>query len=188
MFYSNRIKYKLALKYLTVVSSTKSKSQKFNFSLGKTYFYTKKYDLATVFLEKIPEITAANYLLAKYYAKENNITKCKIHLAKAGNKNEIYWIKVKLDPYFKDLLKSTEFISYVDGKGIITPPPAKTVIPPKVEETKIEPKETKVETKNTTEQINPEIPAEKEPTIVQPEVKPPNNTVIPPLKEEELKQ
>ena len=57
-----------------------------------------------------------------------------------------------------------------------------------MEETKIEPKETKVETKNTTEQINPEIPAEKEPTIVQPEVKPPNNTVIPPLKEEELKQ
>ena len=88
----------------------------------------------------------------------------------------------------RDLLKSTEFISYVDGKGIITPPPAKTVIPPKVEETKIEPKETKVETKNTTEQTNTEAEPVKEPTVIQPEVKSPDSTVIPPSKEEDVKQ
>lgn len=195
MFYSNRIKYKLALKYLTVVSSTKSKSKRFNFSLGKTYFYTKKYDLAIVFLEKVPEIPAANYLLAKYYAKENNLIKCKDYLAKAGKKNEIYWIKVKLDSYFKELLKSPEFVAYIDAKGVVTIP-AKTIIPPKVEESKIETKEikietketkieTKVETKNTIEPPTEGVVPVKEQPAIQPETKSPENTVTPPPAKEE---
>ncbi len=127
-FYSNRIKYKLSLKYLTQVSSTKSKSPKFNFSLGKTYFYTKKYDLAVAFLEKVPEIPAGNYLLAKYYAKENNLIKTKDYLLKAANIKEIYWIKPKVDPYFKEILKNQEFISFLETKGGKIPP-AKSELP-----------------------------------------------------------
>jgi tetratricopeptide (TPR) repeat protein len=127
-FYSNRIKYKLSLKYLTQVSSTKSKSPKFNFSLGKTYFYTKKYDLAVAFLEKVPEIPAGNYLLAKHYAKENNSIKTKDYLLKAANIKEIYWIKPKVDPYFKEMLKNQEFISFLESRGgKITP--AKSELP-----------------------------------------------------------
>lgn len=128
MFYSNRIKYKLSLKYLTLVSSTKSKSPKFNFSLGKTYFYTKKYDLAIVFLDKVPEISAANYLLAKYYAKENNLNKTKDYLLKATNTKEIYWIKPKVDPFFNDLVKNKEFAIFLETKGGKIPP-AKQELP-----------------------------------------------------------
>ena len=103
LFYSNRAKYKIALKYLTLVSSTKAKSRRFNFSLGKTYFYTRKFELAIVFLEKIPEVSAANYLLAKYYASRNNVVKSKEYLQKAATKKEIYWLKPKVDPYFMQI-------------------------------------------------------------------------------------
>ena len=135
MFYSNRAKYKLALKYLTLVSATKAKSTKFNFSLGKTYFYSRKFDLAIVFLEKIPEVSAANYLLAKYYASTNNLPKSKEYLQKAGNKKEIYWLKPKVDPYFMELRRTPEFVSFLENKGGIVPV---TVEPPATNEMKKE--------------------------------------------------
>lgn len=170
-FYSNRIKYKLSLRYLTIVSATKSKSPRFNFSLGKTYFYTKKYDLATVFLEKVPEISAANYLLAKYYAKENNLAKTKEYLAKAANTKEIYWIKVKVDPYFKDIIKNTDLVTFVDTKGGKIPP-AKQDLPPKPESNipKIEPPTIKPDSAPTKEpnatnptiETNPNLPPQNE--------------------------
>ncbi|HMV40951.1 MAG TPA: tetratricopeptide repeat protein [Leptospiraceae bacterium] len=170
-FYSNRIKYKLSLKYLTLVSSSKSKSSKFNFALGKTYFYTKKFDLALVFLEKVPEISAANYLLAKYYAKENNLIKTKEYLSKATAKKEIYWIKVKIDPYFKDLNSNPEFMTFVETKGGKISP-AKQDLPitneKKIETNipKIEPPATKPETVPTKD-MNPSTETAPTPNLPQ---------------------
>ncbi|MBK8396995.1 MAG: tetratricopeptide repeat protein [Leptospiraceae bacterium] len=165
LFYSNRAKYKIALKYLTLVSSTKAKSRRFNFSLGKTYFYTRKFELAIVFLEKIPEVSAANYLLAKYYASRNNVVKSKEYLQKAATKKEIYWLKPKVDPYFIEIRKSPEFISFIETKGFTLP-------------TKTEPLSVK-EVKNETIEVPPQNSKEtpKEPIVTQPTQEP--NTSIP---------
>lgn len=165
LFYSNRAKYKIALKYLTLVSSTKAKSRRFNFSLGKTYFYTRKFELAVVFLEKIPEVSAANYLLAKYYASRNNVVKSKEYLQKAATKKEIYWLKPKVDPYFIEIRKSPEFISFIETKGFTLP-------------TKTEPLSVK-EVKNETIEVPPQNSKEtpKEPIVTQPTQEP--NTSIP---------
>ncbi len=179
MFYSNRIKYKLSLKYLTIVSSTKNKSPKFNFSLGKTYFYTKKYDLAIVFLEKVPEIPAANYLLAKYYIKENNTPKAKDYLAKAANAKEIYWIKPKIDPYFKEMIKNKEFVVFLETKGGKIPP-AKQELPAN-SENKIESGIPKIDPPA----VKPETLPTKEPTTTQPTLESTPNQNLPQTPEAE---
>ncbi len=173
MFYSNRVKYKLSLKYLTQVSSTRSKSPKFNFSLGKTYFYTKKYELAIVFLEKLPEIPAANYLLAKYYAKENNINKAKEYLAKAANAKEIYWIKPKIDPYFKEIIKNQEMATFIETRGVKIPPAKQEL--PVTNEKKIEPT---IIPKIDPPAIKPETLPTKDPNSTQPTI---DSTPIPNL-------
>lgn len=134
-FYSNRSKYKIALKYLKAVQSSKMNSNTYSFSLGKTYFYTKKYDLALIHLERTKDLPAAHYLLGKIHAIQKNVNKAKEQLALAASKKEIYWIKARLDPNYRELMADPSFSDFVINKGettipekttIITTPPAET--------------------------------------------------------------
>ena len=117
-FYSNRGKYKLALQYLSIVQNSRIKNKKYLFALGKSYFYSGSFDLSKKTLEKLPEISAANYLLSKIYAKKSDMEKSKDYLARAAKLKPIYWIKPKIDSYFKDFLKYPDFVAFIDNKGI----------------------------------------------------------------------
>lgn len=118
-FYSGRVKYKLAIKYLNVVANSKSDSPRFLFAIAKTQFYTGKQEEAVDSLEKLTKIPAANFLLSKHYAKTGNIEKAKEYLGKAAAGNSIYWVRVKLDAYFKESLKNPDFLAYVDNRGLV---------------------------------------------------------------------
>jgi tetratricopeptide (TPR) repeat protein len=143
IFYSNRTKYKLASEYLSIAQNSRGKNKKFIFAFGKTYFYTGKFDLAKKYLEKLPEISAANYLLSKIYAKRSDLEKSKEFLLIAAKIKPIYWIKPKIDNYFKDFLKNPEFVSFLDYKGkppVIVVQPIETKIEKPLEEKLIEEK------------------------------------------------
>ncbi len=139
-FYSNRAKYKIALKYLKAVQSSKMTSNTYSFSLGKTYFYTRKYDLALIQLERTKNVPAANYLLGKIHAIQKNTSKAKEQLALAASKKEIYWIKARLDPNYRELMGDPSFSDFVINKGEVVSEKTTTITntspePPK-EETK----------------------------------------------------
>ena len=124
-FYTNRAKYKLASKYLTQVQKTKDKTKKYNFAMGKMNFYTKNYGEAKVFLEKVSDLSAASYLLSKIYSLNNDLPKTKEYLLKAASIRPIYWIKPKVDVYFKNFITDPQFISFIENKGL----PPKTIEP-----------------------------------------------------------
>lgn len=153
-FYTNRAKYKLAAKYLNLVQKTKDKTKKYNFAMGKMNFYTKNYDSAKIFLEKVSDLSAANYLLAKIDSLNNDLPKTKEHLLKAATVRPIYWIKPKVDIYFKNLITDPQFISFIENKGL----PPKIIeqnLPPVKEPEKTPAKELEIlpEKKTTNEVI-----------------------------------
>ncbi|MCB1178444.1 MAG: tetratricopeptide repeat protein, partial [Leptospiraceae bacterium] len=137
-YYSNRSKYKLAQKYLKMVQTSKMDSNTYSFSLGKTYFYTGKYDLAMIQLERTKNVPAAQYLIGKIFAIQKNIPKSKEYLAKAAEGKEIYWIKARFDKNYKDLMEYQDFSNFVINKGKIVPEKAAVINKPAVEEIKTE--------------------------------------------------
>jgi len=126
VFYANRSKYKLALKYLNLVSKTKSDQTTYHFHLGKTFFYTGQYEKALEEFSKIPQVPAANYLIAKFYASQKNLNKTKEYFLKATKGKEIYWIKVRLDPVFREFMQNPEFQEFIILRGEIPLQPSKT--------------------------------------------------------------
>ncbi|MDX1960573.1 MAG: tetratricopeptide repeat protein [Leptospiraceae bacterium] len=147
VFYSNRIKYKLSLKYLKLAKNLQDRKS-YKFAHAKSNFYLGKYEQALAELEAISEIPEANYLQAKYYSSKKDIAKVKQYLQKAANKKVIFWIKVKLDQNFKELMQNPEFAEFVRNKGekpkIVSP---NDTIPEtiKIEEKKEEPVSPKIE-------------------------------------------
>ncbi len=123
VFYSGRNKYRLAMKYLKAAESSKIDSKSYIFAMGKIYHYTKKYDLSLSWLEKLPKVPAANYLIARAYSQEKNIPKTKEYFAKAAGLKEVYWVKVKLDSGFKEILAVPEFADFISNRGE-TPAPS----------------------------------------------------------------
>ncbi|MCX7998332.1 MAG: hypothetical protein N3A69_05185, partial [Leptospiraceae bacterium] len=123
VFYSNRSKYKLALKYLNLVSRTRNDRTSYQFALGKTYHYIGDFSNSIAHLEKIPNIPQAQYLIARFFALKKNVEQAKIYLAKAAKEKENYWVKVRLDGAFRELLNSSqEFSDFVTYRG--NPPAA----------------------------------------------------------------
>lgn len=118
VFYSNRSKYKLALKYLSLVSRTRNDRTSYQFALGKTYHYVGDFSNSIAHLEKIPNIPQAQYLIARFFALKKNVEQAKIYLAKAAKEKEHYWVKVRLDGAFRELINtSQEFSDFVTYRG-----------------------------------------------------------------------
>ena len=120
LFYSGRAKYKLALKYLNLVSRTKNEQTSYQYALGKTYHYLGEYEKSITALEKIPNVPAANYLTARFFALKKNTEQAKIYLSKAAKQKEVYWLKVRLDSVFRELINSSpEFSDFITYRGNI---------------------------------------------------------------------
>lgn len=120
LFYSGRGKYKLALKYLNLVSRTRYDRTSYQYALGKSYHYLGEYDKSISALEKIQTVPAANYLLARFFALKKNIEQAKFYLLKAAKEKEVYWVKVRLDPIFRELINSSQdFSDFITYRGNI---------------------------------------------------------------------
>ncbi|HMV77814.1 MAG TPA: tetratricopeptide repeat protein [Leptospiraceae bacterium] len=117
VFYSGRNKYRLAMKYLKAAESSKIDSKSYIFAMGKIYHYTGKYDLSLSWLEKLPKVPAANYLMSRGYAQEKNAARTKEYFAKAAGLKEIYWVKVKLDSGFREMLAVQDFADFISNRG-----------------------------------------------------------------------
>jgi tetratricopeptide (TPR) repeat protein len=169
VFYSNRIKYRLALKYLKLAKSRMDRLS-YKFALGKSYYYLKKYELALIELEKLPDVPAANYLIARYYASINNLEKTKEYFSKAAKGKEIYWIKIKLDNGFKDAMQNQEFAEFINNKGekpktVIKEEPVPVIpVKPVVPETPVE----IVPEKNIEPIVTPDVPKVESDSIIEP--------------------
>jgi len=125
-FYTNRKKYKLAQKYFKSVENTKENSKEYKFYLGKNYFFSKEPERSIRLLEKL-EFSAANYLLARSYAAQQNIASTKELIKKAGTKKESYWKKAKTDVSFQEFRKNPEFVKFIDSKGVLGSPTSPTL-------------------------------------------------------------
>jgi tetratricopeptide (TPR) repeat protein len=118
VFYSNRGKYKLALKYLNLVSRTKNENLSYQFAIGKAYHYLGEFDKSILHLEKIQNLPQAQYLIARFFASKKNLEQTKIYLFKAAAKQENYWVRVRLDPVFREFINSsTDFSEFVTYRG-----------------------------------------------------------------------
>lgn len=173
-FYSNRRKYKLALKYLDSVKIYYPNDKKFLFLSGKSFFYLKNYDAAISFLEQVQDVPASSYLIAKAYSFKKDLEKTKEFIYKAGNLKTEYWSKAKRDAFFNSFREDKDFLSFLENKG---KPPVEVA-----KEENIEKKETTQNpssSSNTkTENTNTNSAMEDKSTIKQPE-KPTNNTTPP---------
>jgi tetratricopeptide (TPR) repeat protein len=153
VFYSGRTKYKTALKYLNSVYKTRSNYLSYKFAFAKSQYYLNNMDIAIPELKKLQTIPASHYMIARYYAGKKDLPKVKQYLSKAGSMKSIYWIKIKIDSAFSDLLKDQSFYEFVNNKGII---PEKE-IPKKPIEQEQPKKNAEVSVENNNIKLNGEI-------------------------------
>lgn len=158
VFYSGRIKYNRALKYLEMVKKTRSEYKSYNFALAKSYFYKEKYDKALPILKKMDKVAAAQFLIAKYYAKQKDISKTKLYIKKAGKLKELYWIKLKIDNSFNEVLKDQSFYDFVNNRG--ESKESDPAVKEKVEVKKIDSSEKPIE-KEKSEPTSPPVDLDK---------------------------
>ncbi|HNH10297.1 MAG TPA: hypothetical protein PK683_17490, partial [Leptospiraceae bacterium] len=51
------------------------------------------------------------------YAQEKNAARTKEYFAKAAGLKEIYWVKVKLDSGFREMLAVQDFADFISNRG-----------------------------------------------------------------------
>lgn len=111
--------FDLSETYFSVLEKdqTISNGREYLFYRGRNYFYGGKIDLAIPFLQKTTGSSAAHYLLARCYAKKNDITKTKEQFQLAADLKPEYWTSTSLEKDFKEVWKDNSFREFLNTKG-----------------------------------------------------------------------
>lgn len=128
--YTENNAFDLAETYFLVLEKdqTVANGREFLFYRGRNYFYGGKIDLAIPYLQKTTGSSAAHYLLARCYAKKNDLTKTKEEFQLAADLKPEYWTSANLEKDFKEVWKEVSFREFLNTKGgkvtspIVTPP------------------------------------------------------------------
>ncbi|MEM7184388.1 MAG: tetratricopeptide repeat protein [Spirochaetota bacterium] len=116
-YYSNRRKYKIANKYIQLSEPSFRTNRDFLFLKGKVNYYLKSYKNSIQALEKVQDIPASCYLIAKSYSQLNQPEKLTEFLNKAGKLDRNYWIKAQFDLDFEKNFLEPSFISFLENLG-----------------------------------------------------------------------
>lgn len=116
-YYANRRKYKLAAHYIDTINWKYKSNRDFLFLKGKVDYYRQEYKSSIQSLEKVQDIAAACYLLAKSYAKLNQYEKVLEFLNKSGKLEPNYWTKAKFDLDFEEYFINPEFVDFLEKSG-----------------------------------------------------------------------
>ena len=116
-YYSNRRKYEVANKYIKLSEPSYRTNRDFLFLKGKVNYYLKNYKDSIRALEKIQDIPASCYLIAKSYSQLNQPQKLTEFLNKAGKLDPNYWTKAKFDLDLEKNFSKPSFISFLENSG-----------------------------------------------------------------------
>ncbi|WP_342775504.1 hypothetical protein [Leptospira idonii] len=109
-------KYFASLENDTDVNGTRE----YLFYRGKNLFYLNKFDTAIPLLQKVPNSSAAYYLLARAFAKKGDLNSTKSNLKSAGQMKDEYWTMASKEEDFKEFLKDSKFVDFINKKGVET--------------------------------------------------------------------
>ncbi|TGM55830.1 hypothetical protein EHQ91_13130 [Leptospira biflexa] len=105
--------------YFTVLEKdqTISTGREYLFYRGRNYFYSGKIDSAIPYFQKTTGSSAAHYLLARCYAKKNDLTKTKEEFQLAADLKPEYWTSSSLEKDFKEVWKDNSFQEFLRTKA-----------------------------------------------------------------------
>jgi len=106
-------KYFLALENEADVNTTRE----YLFYRGKNLFYLGKMDDAIPLLQKVPNSSAAYFLLARIYAKKGDLNSTKSNLKLAGSLKDEYWAMANTEADFAEFRKDPKFVQFIAKKG-----------------------------------------------------------------------
>ncbi|TGL02922.1 tetratricopeptide repeat protein [Leptospira levettii] len=117
--YTENNAFDIAESYFSVLEKdqTISNGREYIFYRGRNYFYSGKVDLAIPYLQKTNGSSAAHYLLARCFAKKNDITKTKEQFQMAADLKPEYWTSASLEKDFKEVWKEQSFREFINTKG-----------------------------------------------------------------------
>lgn len=94
-----------------------NQSREYLFYRGRNLFYIGKTDEGLSYLNKVPNSSAAYYMIARAYARKKDLAKTKEHIAKAGQLKAEYWDFASNETDFQEFRKDQSFLEFLKNKG-----------------------------------------------------------------------